>query len=177
LLFTFSNILFVNLAKANPKPYYPPEISIFSPSPNQIYNSSDVLLNVSVTIYGVTFPPWDNITSLYYSLDGKQDIPISYSRGYIHDYYGKTTLSNLSDGPHSIIIHGENTPFRVVSGGSTERTYFNATVTFTVKLPGTSVTEPFPILPVAVAPVGIVAIVGAGLLVYFKKRKRGAVVG
>ena len=32
--------------------------------------------------------------------------------------------------------------------------------------------KPFPVVPVAAASVAIVAIVGVGLMVYFKKRKR-----
>jgi hypothetical protein len=41
------------------------------------------------------------------------------------------------------------------------------TIYFTVEVP-----EPFPTIPVAVASIAAVIVVGVGLLVYFKKRKR-----
>jgi hypothetical protein len=41
------------------------------------------------------------------------------------------------------------------------------TISFTVAVP-----EPFPVVPIAVASIASVSIVGGGLLVYFKKRKR-----
>jgi hypothetical protein len=41
------------------------------------------------------------------------------------------------------------------------------TIYFKVEVP-----EPFPVTPVSVASVASIAIVGVGLLVYFKKRKR-----
>jgi hypothetical protein len=165
----------VEVAEANFKPYKPPKITIFSPSPNQIYNSSNVLLNVSVVVYGVDNPAgYDNITSLNYSLDGQQDLPISFSRSPYGMYRPiKITLSNLSDGPHSIFVHGESTPFGVYPEHSIvycEKIPFNATVTFTVETHATSIAEPFPTIPILAASIGIVAIVAVGLLVYFKKR-------
>jgi hypothetical protein len=165
----------VEVATANFKPYKPPKITIFSPSPHQIYTSSNVLLNVSVVVYGIYNPAaYDNITSLNYSLDGQQDIPISFSRPYGIYHPSKITLSNLSDGLHSIFVHGESTPFGVYPGDSivySEKIPFNATVTFTVETHTKSIAEPFPTVPIIAASVGIVAIVAAGLLVYFKKRK------
>jgi hypothetical protein len=139
----------VEVAKANFKPYKPPEITIFSPSSNQIYNSSNVLLNVSVVVYGVDNPGgYDNLTSLNYSLDGQQDIPIAFSRSPYGMYRpSKITLSNLSDGLHSIFVHGESTPFGVYPGDSIvycEKTPFNATVSFTVETHTTRIAEPFP---------------------------------
>ncbi len=184
MLFFLSNTQFVSLTEANPKPYFPTKITIVSPSPNEVYNSSSVLLNVTVTIYGVTFPPWDNVTSLSYSLDGQQDIPIAYSRGpnFMY-YYGKATLSNLSDGPHSILVHGENIPFYVTSRSSgglpvySEKTTFNATVSFTVNV---QTTDDFqenilglpPLTSSAIAvSVAVAAVVVVSVVVFLKKRK------
>ncbi len=181
LIFTLSNAQFFSLTKANPKPYYPPKITIVSPYPNQVYNSSSVLLNVTVTIYGVAFPPFDNVTSLSYSLDGQADTPIPYSRGY-QSYCGSTTLSGLYNGPHSIFIHGENTPFQVAprsSGGSpiySEKTTFNATVSFTVNVQTTddfqeNILGAAPLTFLAIIVLVAVAIVVAGAaVVYLKKR-------
>ncbi len=99
---------FVNLVNANFKPYQPPSITIFSPSSNQIYNSSKILLDVNADIYGGYPNPiaYNNLTSLNYSLDGQPDIPIPIGRSVyglvIHE---KFTLSNLSDGVHSVFVH------------------------------------------------------------------------
>ena len=182
LLFMSSNTQFVSLTKANPKPYYPPKITIVSPSSNQAYNSSSVLLNVTVAIYGVIFPPFDNVTSLSYSLDGQADTPIPYSRGY-ESYCGSTTLSGLYNGPHSIFIHGENTPIHVSrsSGGSpvySERTTFNATVTFTVNVQTTDDfqnnilgTAPLTFFAITIL-VAVAIVIAVVAVVYVKKRKR-----
>ena len=162
----------VNVAEANFKPYGPPYITIFSPSPNQVYNSSKIILDVSVMLSDM-YPPFNNITSLNCSLDGQQDISIPIGRSIsglvLHE---KSTLSNLSNGIHSVLIHGESTPFDTTSGYPvcSEKIPFNATVSFTVKLPSTFVSEPFPILPVATASLGSIA-VGVSLLIYLKKHR------
>jgi hypothetical protein len=183
LVIAVVSIQFVSLTKANPKPYYPPKINIVSPSSNQAYNSSSVLLNVTVTIYGVAFPPFDNVTSLSYSLDGQADTPIPYSRGY-QSYCGSTTLSGLFNGPHSIFVHGENTPFHVASRSSgglpvySERTTFNATVSFSVNVQTTDDfqdnilgTAPLTFFAITVS-MAVAVVVAAAAMVYLKKRKR-----
>lgn len=178
LIITLVSIQFVNLTKANFKPYHPPLITIFSPSQNQIYNSSEVLLDISATpvLPGHPNPiAYNNITSLNYSLDGQQDIPIPIGRSRrgeaVHE---KSTLSNSSNGVHTVIIHGESTPFSVVPEvpSGSEKIPFNVTVSFTVELPTTRIAEPFPIVPVLAASIGILALVVASLLVYFKKHKQ-----
>ena len=69
---------------------------------------------------------------------------------------GNTTLTDLSKGAHSVTVYAEDSFGNV---GASETFWF-------------SVAEPFPIVPVATASVVAVAIIGVGLLVYFKKRKR-----
>ena len=83
-----------------------------------------------------------------YSLDGKGSVTIS----------GNTTLAGLTDGEHNITVYANDT---FGDMGASE------TISFTVAKP-----EPFPTMLVAVASVAVVILVGAGLLVYFKKRKR-----
>jgi len=68
---------------------------------------------------------------------------------------GNTTLTELSFGLHNVTVYAEDTFGNV---GASETVWF-------------SVAEPFPAVPVAAASAVAVAIVGAGLLVYFKKRK------
>jgi outer membrane protein assembly factor BamB len=79
-----------------------------------------------------------------YSLDAKENVSIS----------GNTTITGLSSGLHNVTVYAED-----LFGN------FGASVTIVFKA------EPFPILPVAVASVAVVIVVGTVLLVYFKKRK------
>jgi hypothetical protein len=80
-----------------------------------------------------------------YSLDGKDNVTID----------GNTTLTELPNGLHKITVYANNTYGNLVSP---------ETIFFTV--------EVFPIIFVAVlAVVVVVAVIGVGLLVYFKKRK------
>jgi len=107
------------------------------------------------------------LNSLNYSLDGQADMPIkltyptSYGPGYYLD--GNGTLSGLSDGIHNVTFRGETTI-------GAENKDFNTTVSFTVDTSTTTITEPFP-TTLVVATIASVAVIGIGLLVYFKKRK------
>ena len=64
----------------------------------------------------------------------------------------------LANGLHNVTVHASD---RFGNIGMSETISFNV-----------SVAEPFPAVPVVAASIASVAIVGAGLLVYFKKRKR-----
>jgi hypothetical protein len=87
-------------------------------------------------------------SQIIYSLDGQDNVTTS----------GNTTLTGLSNGEHNIAVYATNVAGNI---GAFE------TITFTVaKEP-----EPFPTLIAAVI-IASVAVVGAGLAVYFKKRKR-----
>jgi outer membrane protein assembly factor BamB len=79
-----------------------------------------------------------------YSLDAKENVSIA----------GNTTITGLSSGVHNVTVYAED-----LFGN------FGASVTVVFKA------EPFPILPVAVASVAVVIVVGTVLLFYFKKRK------
>ena len=106
------------------------------------------------------------LNSLNYSLDGQADMPIkltyptSYGPGYYVD--GNAVLSGFSNGVHNLIIYGETTI-------GAENKDFNATVSFTVDTSTTTIAESFPTALVIAVTVTVVA---AGLLIYFKKRKR-----
>jgi hypothetical protein len=82
-----------------------------------------------------------------YSLDGQDNVTVS----------GNTTLSELSNGLHNVTVYAKD---------SFENTGASETISFNVELP-----EPFPTLLV-VASVITVAVIGVGLLFYFKKRRR-----
>jgi hypothetical protein len=116
----------------------PPTISILSPK-NKTYTSNDVPLTFTVS---------ESTSWIGYSLDGQQNQTIT----------GNTTLSELSDGLHSLIVYAEDTSGNI---GASE------IVHFTVE---TLEPEPFPIRTV----VAIVIIAGASatVLVYFTRIKK-----
>jgi len=82
-----------------------------------------------------------------YSINGQDNVTIA----------GNTTLTELPNGAHNLTVYAtdefENT-------GASETVYFNI-----------DVPEPFSTAPVAVGAVAL-TVVGVGLLVYFKKRRR-----
>ena len=85
-----------------------------------------------------------------YSLDGQQNVTIT----------GNTTIANVANGLHSITVYANDT-FGEIGASQT--------VNFTIAKP-----EPFPTETVAAVSVAVAVavVVVAGLLVYFKKRKR-----
>jgi hypothetical protein len=87
------------------------------------------------------------VTQITYSLDGQENVTIN----------GNTTLPQLSYGAHNVTVY---TTDAAGNTGTSE------TITFTVAKP-----ELFPTVLVAIA-VATIVVVGAGLLIYFKKRKR-----
>ena len=113
----------------------PPTISIVSPE-NKTYKVN----NVSLTFTVNELPSW-----IGYSLDGQANVTIT----------ANTTLTELSDGPHTLKVYARDTAGNT---GTSETIYFNIV----------QKTESFPTL--IVVPIAIIAVVGAALLVYFRKR-------
>ncbi len=94
----------------------------------------------------LTYSINDQVVKALCSLDGQENKRLS----------GNTTLTNLSEGSHNITVHAYDRVGNEVS----------ETVYFTVSVP-----KPFPTtLLIGSAIVVVVAVVGLGLLVYFKKR-------
>jgi hypothetical protein len=177
----------VNLAGANPiytKPTYV-RISVQSPQ-NTTYNTQPISLNFTVETNEGDF----NAHPYFYLLDGQdgqssvkiEEIQVigqrevshelSYYAGIYWDPYteytlqGQAVLPNLSDGEHNVTV------FIDLLGTQTIEMNIFASVPFTIYNTSQSESqEPFPTVPVAAASVAMVAIVGLGLLVYFKKRK------
>jgi hypothetical protein len=81
-----------------------------------------------------------------YSLDGKENVTAA----------GNTTLTGLSSGAHNVTVYATD---EAGNTGASETAYF-------------SVEIPFPVVPVAAVSVAVAAATAAGLLVYFKKRKK-----
>ena len=174
LMLTISALLlcavFAESASANFKPYKPPQASILSPSANGKYYSSSIPLTVNVQIFSYTPVSIEHLDSLNYSLDGQEHVPISfaYPSSYAPGYYlhGNGTLTGLSEGIHNLIVLGETTY-------GPEKKHFNITTSFTVYSSTTVLPESLPTALIIAAAV-TAAIIGAGLLVYFKKRKHEA---
>ena len=112
----------------------PPTISIVSPE-NKTYTVKDVPLTFTVS---------EAISWIGYSLDGQATVTI----------IEKITLSELSDGVHSLTVYAKDTAGNT---GASEPIYFSI--------------EPFPITWVVVA-TAIVAAVGVALLFYLRKIKK-----
>jgi hypothetical protein len=89
----------------------------------------------------------ETASQITYSLDGQKNITAA----------GNMTLPQLSNGAHNVTVYAADEAGNM---GASE------TATFIVAKP-----EPFSLVPVAVASVTVVAVVIAGLLFYFKKRK------
>jgi hypothetical protein len=85
------------------------------------------------------------VSQVAYSLDGQDNMTIS----------GNTTLNDLSTGEHYVAVYATDLAGHV---GVSKTIFFN-------------VAEPFPTILV-ITPIASVAVVGIGLLVYFKKSKR-----
>jgi parallel beta-helix repeat protein len=111
-----------------------PRILVSSPE-SKSYNASNVALTFSTNE-----PP----SKICYSIDGQDNVTIT----------GNTTLTDLSNGNHNVIVYATDD---VRNTGVSEIIYFSVEVPFPTEL--------------VIASIASVAIVGAGLLVYFKKRK------
>jgi hypothetical protein len=85
------------------------------------------------------------ISQSTYSLDGWANVTFA----------GNTTLTELANGDHNVTVYAKDEAGNV---GASETVWF-------------SVAEPFPVVLVTAASVATVAVVGAGLMVYFKKHK------
>ena len=113
----------------------PPIISILSPE-NKTYHANDVPL---------TFTGTESTSWIGYSLNGQPNVTIT----------GNTTLPELSDGMHSLVVYAEDTAGNT---GFSEVVYFSVNTQ----------QEPFPIWIVAV----IVIIAAFGTAVYLLKIRR-----
>ncbi len=200
LISAVAGAISINLATANPGPllFFPtepvttqPTIIVNSPVQNQTYNSTDVWLNFTIikpeTWFAFNIGAFENgtrisntfgnITSVYYTVDGneRQNITV-HDNTYLVDLVSPTRTLNfstklaLTPEVHTIKITIEADSYYVVNYYGSEpfssvKVYGNSEpVRFTVH------DESFPTVLIAV--LAAVALLSAGLLVYFKKRKR-----
>jgi hypothetical protein len=120
----------------------PPSISIMTPE-NKTYELQNIPLNFTLS---------EQVSKIAFSLDGQDNITIS----------GNTTLTDLSGGFHNITVYAWDNAGNIG---------FSKTVVFTIVEKPEPELDSFPIVPVATS-IATVAIVGIGLLVYFKRRKQ-----
>jgi len=120
----------------------PPTISNFSVE-NRTYNTTEITLNFEVN---------EPTSSITYSLDNTRNITIA----------GNTTLTGISVGTHNLTVYAWDAVGNI---GPSQK------IDFVVVQETKPEPEPFPTMLV-VALALTVAVIGAGLLVYFKKRKR-----
>jgi len=119
-------------------------IVLFLSFENRTFAASDVPLNFTVN---------QAVSKIAYCLDGQENVTIS----------GNTTLTELPNGEHNVTVYATD---------DTGNTGASETIIFNVDKPEPpEPPEPFPTTLVATASAASVAIIGAGLLVYFKKRK------
>jgi parallel beta-helix repeat protein len=119
----------------------PPKVSLLSPV-NGTYNETSVPLVFSVD---------KSVNWAAYSLDGQQNVTIT----------GNDTIVNMTNGFHSVTVYANDTFGNI---GASEN------ITFTIALAPIERSETFPTATVA-AVLGATALaIGAGLIVYFKKR-------
>jgi len=116
--------------------------------PPKIVFSSPKNMTYDSSDVSLNFTVDESFSNCSYGLDGQDNVTIA----------GNMTLTGLPNGDHNITIYVTD------EAGNTG---VSETIYFTVEVP-----EPFPIVLVAVASVATVAVLGVGLLFYFKKRRQ-----
>lgn len=126
-------------------------------SPTQTMTFPAILPNValllppnssfSTSVVKLNFTVDQSVSQVEYSLDGRENMTIN----------GNTTLTDLPNGYHNVTVYATD---EAGNTGASETVYFS------VEVP-----EPFPISTIAAVSVATVAITGAGLLSYFRRRK------
>ena len=120
----------------------PPNVSILQME-NATYTEPVVPLNFTVN---------EAVSKIAYTLNGYENVTVT----------GNTSLTGLSYGTHNLTVYAVD-----VAGN----TGTSKTVYFTISEPEQT-PEPFPVVLVATASGASAAIIGLGLLVYFKRRRR-----
>jgi len=186
------------VTKANPLPpeWLHPEMTVDIHSPqNGTYAAQPVLVNFSAQLNNAfgRLSEWRNsVSGFFYVLDGQNMSSsgaqieetnltgVDYASHYAYNYSGQTNLTDLTVGSHNITVYYgvfyENSDIIVYNASWSATSQFYV-VTATPSPDPTSypeptpVTEPFPTTLVATASGISMAVVGASLLFYFKKRK------
>jgi hypothetical protein len=122
-------------------------VTPFDSVPPRISVSSPENRVYNVSSIPLVFSICEASSSMSYSLDGQDNVTVA----------GNVTLSGLPNGAHNLTVYVTDRSGNI---GVSETTFFDV-----------DVPEPFPAVPVAAASGASVAVVGLGLLIFFKKRK------
>ena len=188
LLFSaVAGAIFVNLATANPAPlFYPrnPVISIESPT-NRTYNVNSLPLKVTIETFNNYFEAAEGTITeglVSYSLDGENSqlignttfrgqspMPAGYIPGEYTTFAASAFLTGLREGLHNLTVRANYDYIETYDRTQDEHRESESTVYFSID---TGVAEPFPTTLVITASGVSLVVVAAGVLVYWKKRKR-----
>lgn len=155
-----------------------------------VYNNITICtVNYISMDYGADFNiiTKNNLNGAIAFLISNETVDKNYWSDYLTKYPNATEIDSTGTGNQSYVysivetriplIYQDNHPLMkpvtIPLMGSNSLDTSTATPTVPELPNGTDKTEPFPTLPVLAIFVAVVAIVGAGLLVYFKKRIRG----
>lgn len=174
LLSAVAGTQFVNVGRANPLPDINPNITIENPQ-NATYHVNTITLNFTIESNWGVYP-------CFYSLDGQKMKPIENLTVISREdanigknprvnrttLKGNCVLSNLSEGGHNVtfylITDREISLYRTYEKGEV---LYSATAQFVIDSSGS-----FPTVLAVGASGASVAILGIGMLFYFKKRNR-----
>lgn len=130
----------------------PPNVTILSPA-NQTYT----VTNITEANFPLNFTVDENVSQVILDLDGQNDKAID----------GNTTLTGLSIGLHNVTVKAVDLAGRL---GASETVNFKIAAETEPK--SDSEPELFPTVPVASASTAVLALAGAGFLVYHKRRTK-----
>ncbi len=116
-------------AVANPYNDEPPSIEIQYPVQDGVYRFNAPFI-ARVYVSGGYAPIEEKVTSLSYSLDGKPDVALEKNFGYNLWMFVSDVLNGLSDGKHTLFVHGQTTLSN--QGENLRISSFNSTVSFSV---------------------------------------------
>jgi hypothetical protein len=177
LLSAVAGIQLFSLGRANPyikggntpppEDIQPPTISIFSPNNNTMYASDNITLTFDVTMPEDTY----TLCAVYFEVDWQEgNTSVYYSRTAPDNLYIKN-LTGIPEGKHRITITAVAHGYYIE--GYTSYSYdINGSSSVYFSIEKQIIGEPFPTTLVARASVATIAVVGMGLLVYFKKRRK-----
>ena len=153
----------------------PPEVLIYSPQNNSVTSANSISLVFNVSAPEAANAIDSHLRYIYYQADWQTEKQYLYFQNLTNDEYFdsmefNTTLSNIPEGTHTLQIVACGTVILTEAMfGFNYASETNASIIFAVN---SMHPEPFPTTWVVAASILIVALVGAGLLVYFKKYRR-----
>ena len=180
-----------DLATANPYRWMgyttPPEdmqphtITILSPQKRTLYTQDNLTLSFKVSLNSTYTWYYIRLSSVHYKASWQNESVSVYNWSHnvgmnpydddpvLTEFLYEGNLTGIPEGLQNITVTGY-THGSYVKGleGYSFKTNITSFVIFMVS----NTSEPFPVVSVATASITSVAVVSAGLLVYFKKRKR-----